>query len=49
MGYREGYSSKHFLISMSQKWIKNRDKGKICVALFVDSPKAINCLCMIYC
>ena len=44
MDYRKGYSSQHSLIAIFEKWKKNLDKGGECGALFVDLPKAFDCL-----
>ena len=43
-GFRKGFSTEYSLIAMIEKWRKNMNKGKLCVALLTDMSKAFNCI-----
>ena len=43
-GFRKGFSTEYSLITMIEKWRKNMNKGKLCVALLTDMSKAFNCI-----
>ena len=43
-GFRKGYSTKHCLLAMLEKWKSAVDKGKSFGALLTDLSKAFDCL-----
>ena len=43
-GFRKGFSTQHLLIAMIEKWRKNMDKGKSCVAQLTFLSKAFDCI-----
>ena len=42
--FRKGYSAKHFLLSMLEKWKSAIDSRKMFGALLIDLSKAFDCL-----
>ena len=43
-GFRQGYSTQHCLLIMTEKWRQCLDKGGISGALLTDLSKAFDCL-----
>ena len=43
-GFRKGYSTQYYLLSMLEKWKSAVDKGKLFGALLTDPSKAFDCL-----
>ena len=43
-GFRQGYSTQHCLLIMTEKWRQCLDKGGISRALLTDLSKAFDCL-----
>ena len=43
-GFRQGYSTQHCLLIMTEKWCQCLDKGRISGALLTDLSKAFDCL-----
>ena len=43
-GFRQGYSTQHCLLIMTEKWRQCLDKGRISGALLTDLSKAFDCL-----
>ena len=43
-GFRQGFSTHHCLLAMTEKWWKYLDKDGVSGALFTDLSKAFNCL-----
>ena len=43
-GFRRGYNTQHYLITLIEKWKKNVDNGGAFTAMFKDLSKAFDCL-----
>ena len=43
-GFRQGFSTQHYLLTMTEKWRKYLDKHGVNGALLTDLSKAFDCL-----